>query len=258
MKLRVVGWVYPYYTFEEGEVTWSVRNAIIDEIKKHGYFFSGEAHQDYACTPVLNNGKKYLFSRRGWGDIMAEAHGYTGCMDYTLFDMSMFLKNMNLPHSSRNEFDEFLYSDEYDFDKNFEDWFEDFIDKSEETKKILRESYRHEQRWLIPETDLSERFELVVTQETLDSAQNKKIVKLDITPKLRYLDGGDTLALACNGIIEEFTVVNVERKRDLTESELSRLKSDMYSSDREKAKQAQEEFDNAKMILVIKLEKTTN
>ena len=86
MKLKVIGWTYYGTQLPQGKLGWAARNAIIDDIKEHGYLFSGWAHQEgNFCAPVLNDGKIYRFSQRGWGGVMAEAHGYTGRMDYTLF-----------------------------------------------------------------------------------------------------------------------------------------------------------------------------
>lgn len=259
MKLRVVAWGRPYVNFEEGEPTWAVRSAIIDEIRKRGYDFSGETHQDDMCTPVLNNGKKYLFSTRGWADIMAEALGRTDSFAYLdymerLISFEPFkLRDEIRPKTDFNEFDIFLYSDDYDFDKAFEDWFEDFIDKSEEARTALRECYYNEQKWLVPETDLNERFELEVTKEVFNAAQSEREVKLDVTPPVRYLDAGDTLALTCGGNTAEFIVADAERKKDFTEEKLSKLSFEMGSTDREKARRAREEFDNAKFVLIVKL-----
>ena len=86
MKLKVIGWTSYSTPLKQGKVSWAAQYAIIEEIKKHGYSFSGWAHQEgYGCAPVLNDGKVYRFSQRGWGGIMAEAHGYTGSMDYSLY-----------------------------------------------------------------------------------------------------------------------------------------------------------------------------
>lgn len=90
MKLRVVNWVSYDDDYPEGDGGWAARNAIIDDIRAHGYVFSGWAHQegDY-CVPLLNDGKMYTYSQRGWGDVMAEAHGYMGPMDYAKFAFSL-------------------------------------------------------------------------------------------------------------------------------------------------------------------------
>ncbi len=87
MKLRVIGWThYDSYGFCEGENTWAVRAAVVDEIKSKGYSFTGQDHQLMPnCAPVLNDGMMRTFSLRGFADIMAEAHGYTGVTDYAMF-----------------------------------------------------------------------------------------------------------------------------------------------------------------------------
>ncbi len=81
MKYRVVGWTH----FENGEIravdahSFAENNAIIDEIRKHGYRFSGWDHQETEnCTPVLNDGVARHYSQRGWGALMAEALDKTG------------------------------------------------------------------------------------------------------------------------------------------------------------------------------------
>ncbi|MDE5547065.1 MAG: hypothetical protein K2I88_06330, partial [Anaeroplasmataceae bacterium] len=55
-------------------ITAPVDAAIIKEIQKNGYLFGGDAHERYC--PVLNDGTYVRYSWRGWGRIMALAHGY--------------------------------------------------------------------------------------------------------------------------------------------------------------------------------------
>lgn len=243
MKLRVVGWVTYCAQIEAGEVTWAVRNAIIDEIKKHGYKFSGSSHQDNSyCTPVLNNGKMYRFSTRGWGGLMAEAYGYTGCMDYTMFDLPMHYKNEICPDDKLNEFDYNIFEDDEDgFDYGFED--------DEEFKEYLKSTRRP----LIAETDLNERFEVNVTKDVLDFAQCERKVKLQIYPELRYLGAGDTLALTCDGITEEFTVADVLRKKDFEQEKLQQVMLEIYSGNIETSKRAEKEYNDRNMILSVTL-----
>ena len=245
MKVRVVGWVAPYAVIEEGEVTWAVRNAIIDELRKHGYVFSGPTQGDsHDCTPVLNNGKKYLFSTRGWADIMAEAQGYTGSMDYMRFYMPLGYENEVLPDTKLNEFD---YVSVEDMDEGLA-FFYDEVDRE------YRDDLLSTSRFLVPETELNERMELQVTKEVIESAKTNRKIIVSILPELRYLDKGDTLALKCGGKVEEFTVSEVIRKRDLSEKKMKELIDATYDfDDRERAKKAQAEIDGAKMVLHIKL-----
>ena len=213
MKFRVVGWTYYDNDLPQGEISWAARNAVVDDIKKHGYSFSGWAHQEGAgCTPVLNDGKMYCFSRRGWGGVMAEAHGYTGRMDYA----------------------------KYAFELN--------------PDAEIRPKERFNEEEFIPERDLNERFELEVSQKIFTSAQSLHEIKLDDLPSLRYLDAGDVLVLKCSNQTAEYTVADVDRKRDLTEEKLWELQLAFEDfSNAEKRKRAEEEFNSTKVIMIIKL-----
>ena len=90
MKYRVVGWTYYDNSeiFNSGNtIGFAERNAIIDEIRKHKYLFTGWHHQE-SCegvVPILNDGKKRCFSQRGWGGVMAEAYECMGNYDYASF-----------------------------------------------------------------------------------------------------------------------------------------------------------------------------
>ena len=83
MRYEVIGWVdseeceYPKHK----DITASVDAVIIKEIRKHRYLFGGDAHERYC--PLLNDGTYVRYSWRGWGRIMALAHGYTA-EDYML------------------------------------------------------------------------------------------------------------------------------------------------------------------------------
>jgi len=88
MKYRIIGWTdYDNSRVHFKEQTIAKRNVVIDEIRKNGYTFTGEEFQECdGCVPVFNDGTKLYCSRRGWGGIMAEAHGYNGNpYDYALF-----------------------------------------------------------------------------------------------------------------------------------------------------------------------------
>ncbi|MDE5566155.1 MAG: hypothetical protein K2I77_04130 [Anaeroplasmataceae bacterium] len=76
MKYEVIGWVdcelseYPKHK----DITAPIDVVIIEEIRKYGYFFGGDSHEKYC--PLLNDGTYVRYSWRGWGRIMAMAHGY--------------------------------------------------------------------------------------------------------------------------------------------------------------------------------------
>lgn len=213
MKLRVVGWTDYEDRIEEGTPSWAARNVIIDDIKAHGYVFSGWSHQEgFPCVPVLNNGKMYCFSQRGWGGVMAEAHGYYGRMDYAKFAFGWDRANEIRPKEIFNKY-------------NF-----------------------------TPERDLNERFELQVSQVSWDNAHSEHTIKLDDLIELRYLDVGDTLALVCGEQTAEFAVADVDRTRDLTEDELVEIETAYYDNENpEASKRAEEKYNNAKIVIVVKL-----
>ena len=215
MKLRVVGWTYYSNVFvKEGYKGWAAINAVIDDIKTHGYKFSGKEHQtEDLCVPVLNDGKARRFSHREFGSVMARAYGLTGMMDYTNYAFLMEEDSLNMPTKDRG-FDE----DDY-----------------------------------VPEIDLNETFELTVSQEEFALAQNGEI-KLDDLPELRYVDVGDTLLLNGGDKTAQFLVLDVHRLKDLTSEELFKLREEVCDfSHREKAKRANETYKNAKEMLILRL-----
>ena len=213
MKLRVIGWTYYDDDLPQGENCWAARNAIVDEIKKHGYLFSGASHQEgYYCAPVCNDGKIYRFSQRSWGSIMAEAHGYTKRMDYV----------------------KFAFAKSIDFDTE------------------IHPKKRYDDDMIISEGNLNEQFELEVTQKVLASAQHSHEIRLDNLPTLRYLGAGDTLVLTCGQQSTEYTVTNVDLTKGLPEERIRELRF-WDVSDIEGMKRAEEEFNSAKTIMIVKL-----
>lgn len=106
MKLKVIGWTYYDNTeIDEGENSWAATNAVIDEIKAKGYLFSGYDHQEtFDCAPILSDGKMRRFSQRGFGGIMAEAHGYTSRMDYSLFSFGIKSSALVTPEGYHSDY----------------------------------------------------------------------------------------------------------------------------------------------------------
>ena len=101
MKYRVVGW-----TDYDGDdapdsgspIGFAERHAIVDDIKKNGYLFTGWDHEErWGCTPVLNDGKKRCFSQRGFGGVMAEAHGETEPYAYARYTFMESITQRILP-----------------------------------------------------------------------------------------------------------------------------------------------------------------
>ena len=178
MKYRVVGWTdYDSYDVKDvdGPIGFAERNAIIDDIKAHGYLFSGWDHQEMLeCVPILNDGKKRCYSQRGWGGVMAEAHGDMGEYDYAgyAFDFSLKREMCVYPDSS-------LYP-------------EDFT----------------------PEKDLNEHFEIEVDEGIFELSQKQNPFFLDDTDTLRYIDKGDMLTLKCGEKHTEFLIDGIDRSRN--------------------------------------------
>lgn len=119
MKYKVIGWTYAFdEEVEYAPDTVAAENAIIDDIRENGYLFTGMDHQGCQnCTPVLNDGKKRIFSDREFGCLMAEAHGEGSYVDYA-FGFYDELDGGNTPPDSKH------------FDKNnfvLEDISETFI-----------------------------------------------------------------------------------------------------------------------------------
>lgn len=189
MKIKVVGWTeYDLHEFEEGYNGWAVRMAVVDEIRKNGYLFSGYAHQEYSnCAPVFNDGKMRRFSQRGFADMMAEAHGNNDYMGYSLY---MFGLNENMCRYPQNE----VHKGDFQVEKNLAETFVLPVDEKFFASAPTIKHY-HEIRGV------------------------KKTIKLADLPELRYIEEGDTLVLTCNGKSSAFGVLEVERDRNLTHEE---------------------------------------
>jgi hypothetical protein len=180
VKYRVVGWTdYDGFDVEEskGCIGFAERNAIIDEIRKKGYLFSGWDHQEtWNCVPVLNDGKKRCYSQRGWGGVMAEAYGHMGNYDYASFT---FRESINPSACVLPSF----------FDDRFEP--EDFT----------------------PEEDLNEHFEIAVDEGIWKRAMQKNPFFLDDLDALRFIDTGDTVTLRCGEKSKTFEVTDINRAK---------------------------------------------
>lgn len=92
MKYEVIGWTYcgdqDYPPHEP--ITACVDAAIIKEIRKHGYLFGGDRHEDYC--PIFNDGTYVSYSWRGWGRIMALAHDVKGDYAYMFAYMNSLIQ----------------------------------------------------------------------------------------------------------------------------------------------------------------------
>lgn len=178
MKYKVIGWTwYENYSipFSNDNIGFAERNAIIDDIKKHKYLFTGWDHQESwnNCVPVLNDGKKRGFSQRGWGGVMAEA--YEEMDDYSYarytFHQSVDEKYKKYPHKEFNE---------YKF---------------------------------VPKPLKNEHFKVEVCEELFEIASKKNPFYLEDLEALRYIDKNDTITLNCKGKSLTFLVADIDRNK---------------------------------------------
>lgn len=197
MRLKVVGWTeYDLHEFKEGANTWAVRMALVDDIKKNGYFFSGYDHQERDnCAPVFNDGKMRRFSQRGFADIMAEAQGDNDYMGYARYMFGLE------PSACRFPQNEVLRGDV-------------------RPERDLAETF---------ELPVEEPFFTDTIRMMRDTELPIKRIKLPDLPQLRYIDEGDTLVLTCGDRSAAYGIRDVERGRDLSYEE--RIKIEMRMND---------------------------
>lgn len=180
MKYKVIGWTwYDSYEipFYDKTIGFAERNAIIDEIRKNKYLFSGWHHQESweNCVPILNDGKKRGFSQRGWGGLMAEAYGHMNDYDYSCFTFHQSIESKSLC-----------------FPKNVFNSFE-FVSEPLE----------------------NEHFDIDVKEELFAIAKKKNPFYLEDDENLRFIDTNDTITLHCNN--EELTFLVEDINRDKKE-----------------------------------------
>ena len=175
MKYKVIGWVYSGDSelLTAKNDSFAQRNAIIDEIRKHKYLFTGYDHQESwePVVPVLNDGRKREFSQRGWGGVMAEAYGKMEDYDYSLYTFNGSIVNPKYPE------------DELDI--------EDFK----------------------PEVIENEHFEVNVTKELFDIAKTQNPFYLEDEESLRYIDANDTITIHCGEESLTFVVKDINRNK---------------------------------------------
>ncbi len=178
MKYKVIGWTYyeDYdIPFSSDTIGFAERHAIVDEIKKHGYLFSGWDHQESweNCVPVLNDGKKRGFSQRGWGGVMAEANDEFGDYDYSIYTFHQSIKSSACRYPKHQFFAE------------------DFVAEPLE----------------------NEHFDVDVSPELFQIAKKSNPFYLEDEPSLRFVDTNDTISLHCNGQTLTFLVDDINRSK---------------------------------------------
>ena len=178
MKYKVIGWTwYENYNipFSNKTIGFAERHAIIDEIKKHKYLFSGWYHQESwdNCVPILNDGKKRGFSQRGWGGVMAEAYGYHGDYDYSRFTFRESINDSGIKCATK------------EFNAN----------------TFVSEPLEHEH------------FDIDISEGLFEIAKTKNPFYLEDVKELRFIDTDDTITLHCNGESLTFLVADINRSK---------------------------------------------
>lgn len=186
MKWKVINWTwYEDDSYANGGIlTQSQIFAIQDEIKKNGYIMTGWHHQEgFDCVPVLSNGKKYLFTRRGFGALMAQTYGKDGLFDYS------------------------IYTDCFIEQKGF---------------KLPRHNYFHEEK-IRKLSSLNEVFKLNLKKKEIESILSENKVTLPYSEKIRYIDKNDKIEFFYKGRKRVKIVKNVIYKKNIEEKELSKI-----------------------------------
>ena len=178
MKYRVIGWTYPEnYDIPSSNETigFAERNAIIDEIRKNKYLFSGWHHQESfnLTVPILNDFKKREFSQRGWGSIMAEAYGEMNDYSYANYTFYESLNHKKLCFPTK-EFNPLKY-------------------------KTIQLKNEH--------------FEVEINDELFNYAKNNNPIYLEDDAQLRFIDENDTITIKSNGDSLTFKVDSIDRNK---------------------------------------------
>ena len=219
MKYRVVGWTH-YDNPDVESVTCDEAGywAIVRDIREHGYEFTGWEHQEADLgAPVLNDGRKRLFSQRDFGQIMAYAHGDYTRMGYVSFAFPRHPEQrapLRMP-SERRRFDP-----------------TDFT----------------------PEGDLREELVCTLDRARFDAAvASEKLCLPFDTPELETIGSDDTLTLCCGDSRETFGVASAVRGPALSEEEDMKIFTLSCSADLSKMEQADALFNAAPWKIEITL-----
>ncbi len=234
MKLRVIGWTYyDDLHFDEAEGTYASHAAIIDDIKKHGYNFTGWHHQEEENgAPVLSDGKIRRYSQRGWGGVMADVYGEDDPFAYAsyAFYPGLYEVEVKMPPRERSitsiiqkaagemlsaEAYETLFEDDYTarFPHPELGELEMYKLTPEEAEKVSYfETVRQLPRGVVNRVfggDLSETFNL----DKYKCRHSGDRITLKMSSELKYIDSGDRVIFGGKC----YTVRGVEQYKDVPE-----------------------------------------
>ena len=221
MKYRVVGWTaYDDPNVKKAQCTEAAMQAIMRDIRENNYKFSGWDHQEMSLgAPVLNDGCMRVFSQRGFGHVMAWAHG---------------------------NFDHMAYV-EYAFDDPFDS----------EPSRMPPASRQFDPAAFTPETDLHEAFTCTVDDPTLAALLATKVLKLPHDdPAYTMIDLGDTLTVVCGSFRTTYRVLDAERCRDMTQDEEIDLYAMTCTCDLAKMQEANDRYNQIPRILKLTLQES--
>ncbi len=217
MKLEVIGWTYyddPSY--EYFETTWATYYAVLNDVIKNGYLFTGYHHQEYDyCCPVLNNGKKIIFSQRGFGGLMAQAHGYNKTYDYAKFS---FTPN---PRADCYKLPKIQPNDSL----------------------------------IVDEKTLYETYEIEADMDVIATADVKKELRLTDLPRYALMEVGDIVNLINGKHTTKYKIINVDKVKDVSvvdEYNFKYRNCDMFTEEEKEI--ITEKYENANLVIVLKLE----
>ncbi len=247
LKYKIIDWVGGYDNFPPaGELSFAKRNYLVEEIRREGYLFSGEDHQEeYPCVPVFNDGTRYETSRRGWGRIMADANGR-----YGLYDYSLFTENFSIPREERS------YPSPAGVSPTDEDWDvfianncdgPDPFDMAMERYNKTLQAFDRGEEVLYPgatrREELAETYDLTAESRAQydEFRAGKPLVYIvpensDFCHSLRYLDADDTVRLTYGDASESRIVKDVDYRKIYTDEDAEGYKA-LYVTDPDEANQ---------------------
>lgn len=225
MKLRVVGWTeWDGSEVPVGDITHAAYKAIVMDIREKGYDFTGYDHQEKRnCCPVLNDGMKRRFNQRGFGKVMAEAHGE-------------------------------------DPENSYSNWaFNWRMGDEDDTSVMPPESLRFDPKTFVPEADLNECFVHEVSDEIFaeaEAASEDDEIKLDDVESLWLIDYDDRITLVAGEKRATYTVVGVDRRKDFDKEEWIRIMALRYKMSPEADAEADKFYASKRRVVALKLKKT--
>ncbi|MBO7292854.1 MAG: hypothetical protein J6V07_02855 [Clostridia bacterium] len=216
MKYRVIGWTeYDGADIPAVKPTPAAVRAILADIREHHYLFTGYDHQESPlCAPVLNDGKKRLFSARELAALMAEAQGDPTGLSYARYLLPRW-RRLTRRHR-------------------------------------LPEGARRVAPGTPGEEGIDEEITLAATPELLAAAGTGSLTLPE--EGLTSLEAGDTLTLVTEGASVSYPVLGVVRRRDLDEEEEIALMALSYSRSRKKQKEADARYAAAPFVLDVTLD----